>query len=137
MANKAFGMMDIFSEDELAGMQATQESAMMDTCVLMRYSEALDAINHPVPTWTDGESMLCGLDMTGGTEQRGSQRVIVRWDAVIRLPLDTVIDLRDRIRITHRFGQALASGLVYEIAGPAEIGPSGIVLPLKKVAPSV
>lgn len=137
MANKAFGMMDIFSNDELSGMQATQEAAMMDTCVLMRYSEMLDAINHPVPTWTDGPSTICGLDMTGGEEQRGSQRVVARWDATIRLPLDTVIDLRDRIRITHRFGQALASGLVYEIAGPAEIGPSGMVTPLKKVVPSV
>lgn len=137
MANKAFGMMDLFSDDELTNMKATQESAMMDTCVLMRYSETLDAINHPVPTWTDGPSVMCGLDMTGGEEQRGSQRVVVRWDAVIRLPLDTQLDLRDRIRITHRFGQALASGLVYEIGGPEQKGPSGMIVPLKKVTPSV
>lgn len=137
MADKAFGMMDIFSDDELDGMQAAQEAAMMDTCVLMRYSEALDSINHPAPTWTDGPSILCGLDMTGGAEQRGTQRVLVRWDAMIRLPLHTALDLRDRIRVTHRFGQAMASGLVYEIAGPEEKGPSGMVVPLKKVVPSV
>lgn len=129
--------MTIFSGDELTGMQEAQEAHMMDTCVLMRYSEALDSINHPVPTWTDGPSVMCGLDMTGGTEQRGSQRVVVRWDAVIRLPLDTQLDLRDRIRITHRFGQPLASGLVYEIDGPEQKGPSGMIVPLKKVTPSV
>lgn len=137
MANKAFGMMDLFSNDELTGMQATQESAMMDTCVLMRYSETLDSINHPLPTWNDGEATKCGLDMTGGSELRGNQRILVRWEAMLRLPLHTTIDLRDRVRITHRFGQALATELVYEISGPAEVGPSGIVLPLKKVVPSV
>lgn len=124
------------SRTELEDMQATQESAMFDTCVLMQYSETLDSINHPTPTWTDGPVLSCGLDMTGGREQRGSQRTLVTWDAKLRLPISTVVDLRDRVRIIMRFGQPCIP-IVYELDGPPEQGPSGLVVPLKKVEPSV
>jgi hypothetical protein len=102
----------------------------------MQYSETLDAINHPMPTWTDTVTLPCGLDMSGGVESRGSQRVAVRYDAQIRLPLTTTYDLRDRIRVTKRFGKTLATPLVYEIAAPQEQGPSGLVFNLKKLDPS-
>lgn len=122
--------------DELEGLRATQEAAMLDTCVLMSYGETLDSIHHPVPTWTDGPLSICGLDMTGGSEQRGSQRTLVRWDAKLRLPLDTNIQLKDRVRIVLRFGRPCAP-IVYDVAGPTEQGPSGLVVPLKKTEPGV
>ena len=122
--------------EDLEMMREAQEAAMMDTCVLMRYSEVKDAINHPVPTWTDGEISICGLKSTGGNEQRGNGRTVVRWDARLRMPLNTVIDLRDRVRIVLRFGQP-CTPIVYEVSAPPEIGPSGMVVPLMKVQPSV
>jgi hypothetical protein len=121
---------------ELDGMQAAQESAMMDTCVLMRHSETLDELRHPVPKWTDGETSVCGLDQTGGSEQRGSNRVVVKWDARLRLPLNTVIDLRDRVRIILRFGRP-CTPIIYEVSAPPEIGPSGMVVSCMKVQPGV
>jgi len=128
--------MNPISRDELDRMQTTQEAAMLDTCILMRYSETMDSMNHPVPTWTDGPVLPCGLDMTGGREQRGSQRNLVTWDARLRLPINTDLNLKDRVRIILRFGQPCVP-IVYELDGPPEQGPSGLVAPLKKVEPSV
>lgn len=128
--------MDIFSDDELDGMQAAQEAAMMDEVARLVWSSAKDAINADVPTWTAGATLICGLDMTGGSEQRDGGRIMVRWDARLRLPLGTTLDLRDRFMVKKRFGRASLSGLVYEIVSPQEEGPSGIVLNLRKVDPS-
>lgn len=128
--------MNPISRDELEGMQETQEAAMFDTCVPMKYSEVLDSIGHPTPTWTDGDLQPCGLDMTGGREQRGSQRNLVTWDARLRLPIGSDLGLKDRVRIVLRFGRP-CTPIVYEVDGPAEQGPSGLVVPLKKVEPGV
>jgi hypothetical protein len=117
-------------------MKEVQESHMMDEVVRLVWSSEKDALNADVPTWTAGITLPCGIDMTGGSEQRDGGRIMVRWDALIRLPLGTTIDLRDRFRIASRFGQSVLSGTVYEIVSPPEEGPSGIVLTLRKVEPS-
>lgn len=126
----------IFSSDELSRMETAQEAHMMDTVTRLVWSMAADSLNAQVPTWTTGISIPCGLDMTGGNEQRDGGRIMVQWDARIRLALGTTLDLRDRFRVSKRFGQAVLNGTVYEIVSPAEEGPSGIVLNLRKVDPS-
>lgn len=128
--------MKVFSTRELARMQETQEAAMMDSCVLMRYSESFDAMHHPVPTWTDGPVQACGLNMDSGEEIGGDGRVLVSWSASARLPLGTILDPRDRIRITSRFLQPTTQ-LTYEIAGPVLEGPSGLVVRLRTTDPRV
>jgi hypothetical protein len=116
-------------------MRSTQEAAMMDTCMVMPQSEAVDAIGHPVESWADGALTKCGLDPTGGQELRGTDKTVVRWDARIRLPLGTAYEPKDRIKMVRRFGQ-ICDEIIYEIIGPADIGPSGLLLPLRKVSPS-
>lgn len=125
-----------FSEARLRRMQEVQEGHMMDTVVRLVWSSAKDVLNSDAPTWTVGVTLRCGIDMTGGSEQRDGGRIMVRWDAVLRLPLGTTYDLRDRFRIASRFGQPVLNGTVYEIVSPPEEGPSGIVLSLRKVDPS-
>ena len=128
--------MNSFRNEELERMKATQEAGMMDLCIFMRYSETPDSINHPTPTWTDdATTTICGLDPTGGNEQRGNNRTMVRWDAKLRVPLGTTFDLRDRVRIILRFGKP-CTAITYEVSGPADVGPSGMVVPLMKVEPS-
>lgn len=126
----------MFTDKELTGMMMAQETHMMDEAIRMAWSSVKDVLNADVPTWTDGRTLICGVDMTGGSEQRDGGRIVVRWDARIRLPLGTTLDLRDRFRIKSRFGSPVLSGLVYEIVSPPEEGPSGIVLNLRKVEPS-
>jgi len=126
----------LFSSGELAEMRATQEAHMMDEVVRMVWSSTKDVLNADVSTWTDGKIIACGIDMTGGAEERGSEKIAVTWDARLRLPLGTTFDMRDRFRISSRFGQPTNTNTVYEIASPAEEGPSGIVISLRKVEPS-
>jgi hypothetical protein len=117
-------------------MRQVQEDHMMDEVIRMVWSSTKDALNADVPTWTDGKSIICGIDMTGGSEQRDSAKITVTWDVRLRLPLGTAFDLRDRFRISRRFGQPTNTNTVYEIVSPAEEGPSGIVVSLRKVEPS-
>jgi len=123
--------------NQLARMQAAQVAAMFDLCVPMRYSESFDAMHHPVPVWIDAEPVACGLDMVGGSEIDGDGRILVTWDAEIRLPLGTILEPKDRVRIISRFGVADEPRLEYEVAGPARKGPSGLVVRLKRVLPRV
>jgi head-tail adaptor len=126
----------LFSSGELAEMRGAQEAHMMDEVVRMVWSSTKDALNADVSKWTDGKIIACGIDMTGGSEQRDSGKFMVTWDVRLRMPLGTAFDLRDRFRISSRFGQPTNTNIVYEIVSPAEEGPSGIVISLRKVEPS-
>lgn len=129
-------MMRILQPAELARMRMAQESAMMDTCVLMRYGETFDPMHHPVPSWTDGPVLACGLNMSGGEELSSDGRVLVSWTASLRLPAGTLLDVRDRVRMVLRFGQ-VCEQIIYDLAGPAQEGPSGLVARLRATNPRV
>ena len=125
--------MSAFSTDELEAMQATQESAMMDTCIVLEYSAgAADEYGFPDPAWNGGSSYDCGLD---GGERREllDETQVIEYDAVLRLPIDAEISQVDRIRITHRFGVELDTAVDYEIVSEPRRGPSGLLVELRKV----
>ena len=127
--------MRAFSSDELARMQATQESAMQDECQILSYAEAgKDKYGYPNAEWPAGLVSQCGFDPTASKEVMDKTEVAIT-DARLRLPLSLYgsIDNRDRVRITERFGKVLAEQTVYEIIGEPERGPSGLVLNLKLV----
>lgn len=120
-----------FSATELARMQAAQTSAMQDTGVRLAYSATTDAYGNPVASYTPGTPGPCGFDPTNDDEVQESGQVVTA-EAAIRLPIDTVLDPRDRWRITHRFGVAVTA-MDYEIIGLPQRGPSGLVLKVRKV----
>lgn len=126
-------VMDRFSTDELRAMRATQVSSLMDRCVIEHYCETANAYNEMIPTYTDEAERWCGLDMRPGSERHNNKLVSLVYDATLRLAIDAVVDARDRIRITERFGEAVTDELVYEIAGPIQRGASGVRLLLRKV----
>jgi len=104
---------------------------MQDICMVQRYSAFEDAYGNPSPDYTDQPAISCGVDQSSPTELQGSGRV-PEIDLSLRLPVGTVIDPRDRIKVTHRYGLALATAEVYAIVGPVERGPSGLVVRLKR-----
>jgi hypothetical protein len=122
-----------FSTEELADFRATQESHMMDLVVRQAYSATQNSYNEDVVTYTDQTAQDCGLDMRPGNERYTQNYTAIEYDATMRLPITTTIDARDRLKVTKRFGETLATPLVYEIVGPVERGPSGIRLVLKRV----
>ena len=121
-----------FSAGELERMRDTQEAAMQDTCRVLAYSSIDDTYNYPVPSYAAGDAMDCGLEMVDPEEIQGEGQV-PEIDARIRLPLGTTYGPKDRIEVTHRYGEALTKSLVFEIVGLARHGPTGLVLDLRLV----
>ena len=122
-----------FSTDELTNFRSAQAGHMMDTVVRQAYSATSNSYNEDVPTYTDQTAINCGLDMRHGSERHSSNYTALEYDATMRLPITTTIDARDRLKVTKRFGETLATALVFEIVGPVQRGPSGIRLLLKRV----
>lgn len=126
--------MDAFSTAELSSLQATQVESLQDTCVLQSWSSgSADAYGQRVETWTDGAALACGYKPTGGREVWGVEDQPIIIDATVRLPIATVVNRKDRVRVTHRFGVELDSAEVFEIIGEPRRGPSGLQLDLRRV----
>jgi len=123
--------MRALQSNELSGLQTAQESAMMDTCIIQAYSSADDDYGEPLASYTDGSAISCGLNNRGGHEVQDSDMTTLITDATIRLPIDTVVKMQDRVQITHRFGVSAVS--TYEVVGPVRRGPSGLQVDVKAV----
>jgi len=122
-----------FSTADLTNMRAAQEAHMMDTCCIQTVTQTGDSFNQLVETFTDGDDLPCGLDMRPGSERHGIDKTVVNYDATLRLPITATPDVKDRIKVSKRFGEALGAALIYNIVGPIQRGPSGIRLLLKRI----
>jgi hypothetical protein len=122
-----------FSAAELTGMRTAHTSHLMDSYVPQVYSRTFNAFGEPVVTYTNGDYTDCALDMRPGSERHGEDSTKIQYDATLRIAITATPDVKDRVMVTHRFGEVLAANLVYEIAGPIQRGPSGIRLLLKRV----
>ena len=121
-----------FTTGELAALETDQEAHMMDTCTIGAYRAVPDGYGIPTPTYTAGSAIICGLNENVRQEVQ-SRGEVVMVDAVLRLPVGTVVDSRDRITITHRFGGELTVKPVYNIIGNPRRGASGLLLNLALV----
>jgi hypothetical protein len=123
----------MFTTAELAGMRTAQDLHMMDEYVPQTYSSTVNSFGEMIATYYDEEAAICGLDMRPGSERYGRDNTPLEYDATLRLLITSTPDVKDRIKITTRFGEILATALIYEIVGPIQRGPSGIRLLLKRV----
>jgi hypothetical protein len=122
------------TQAELDGMRQTQTDHMNDECKILTYSETRDSFGQLIATYTPAStSTPCGLEMKGGIISDDASKTIVEYDATLRLSYNVSFSLKDRIEITKRFGEALSPTLVYSVLSPVALGPSGIVVRLKKV----
>jgi len=125
-----------FSTAELAGMQATQDSAMQDTCAILAYTAAADAYGNPQARYEVGNALACGLQHVAPKEIQNSGRVAI-ITARLRLPVETALDPRDVIRVTYRYGAAVTTQY-FDVVGIPRRGPSGLYVDLATtVAPPV
>src|SRR5574343_530641 len=123
-----------FSASELADMRTAQDAHMMDTCLIGVRSVSYNSFGEPIETFTNGSALDCGLDMRPGSERHGENMTQVTYDATLRLPIATVINVLDRVTITHRFGEAVTN-IIYRVESPVQRGPSGVRVLLRKVDP--
>lgn len=126
-------VMRAFDYGELDRMRATQDSAMMDTCLLgERVELSRDVYGMPVVGWSWGDPVICGLNPVKHVEIMDGTEVVLT-DAVLRLPIDTVITHVDRVQITRRYGETLITPWVFACIGMPRRGPSGLLLNLRLV----
>jgi len=99
---------------------------MMDTCVIYRVvSKAKNTRGETIKTFDAGMESICGLQMDPLRLEYGGSFMEANIDAVLRLPLETVVDPGDEIEITHRFGERLRQPRRYEVERYTNDGPSG------------
>jgi len=126
-------VMKAFDFGELDGMRDTQESAMMDICLLgQRVVLSTDDYGMPVAGFSWSSPIECGLNPTKHIEVMDGTEVILT-DAVLRLPVGTDVTHVDRVQITHRYGEALVMPWVFACIGMPRLGPSGLLLNLRLV----
>lgn len=123
-------MGSVFADADLVALQDCQDSHMSDTCKVQVWSAEADDYGGADPTYTAGGALSCGVKQKRPREVQAEGEVPV-IDCEIRLPIDTTLDPRDRIELTHRHGEALAASEIYEIVGPVMRGPSGLVVNAK------
>jgi len=96
-----------------------------------------DTLGRTTTTPTD-TTTKCRFDPRGRSSVAGEERTgsytVTEADALVHLPYGTQVALADQIRITHRFGELLAPPLVYEVAGPAELGALDTAVVLNQVS---
>ena len=106
---------------------------MMDTAVRLVYRETgKDEYGMSIHEWAEDAELACGYDAKAIKEVMVGTQVVLT-DARLRLPIGTVVDNRDRFRVTRRFGEILANPPTYEILGEPRQGPSGLLLDLRLV----
>lgn len=132
--------MRVLTPTELERMQGTQEGAMMDTGIILKFTETnrTDEYGMPVSPFVEGPVTVCGFDGNPKPEQNapaggGNQTQVEVSEARLRLPIDIAIENRDRVRITHRFGVLLEKPIMLELTENPRRGPSGLLVDVRRV----
>ena len=125
----------MFTSADLANMRTGQTDHMQATGNMQPVGMTVDSFGQVIEAWASNSAdMICGLEMKPGSEVRGADKVVTTWDAVVRIPITTAVDLRDKFRVTKRFGETLSTPLLFEIVSPIQRGPSGIRLLLRIIS---
>ncbi len=121
------------SSQELADMRVTQDGAMQDTCLIAEPgTSSTNAYKLPTNTWdwAHATQSECGFDASPSAEVLNQ---VPTSEVTLRLPVTRTISNRARVRVTKRFGETQASPVTYEVVGMPRLGPSGLLVWLKKV----
>ena len=125
--------MNSLTSTELSRMRDDAETSMFDRCVIGRWQpDEVDEFNRPKKNWQDEDEFTeCGFKIVRNKEAMDDAEIVM-VDAELRLPFDTIIDRRDRIRLTHRLGEFLLAERqpTYKIVGQPVHGHSGIKVSL-------
>lgn len=125
---------------QLTQMRLTQTDRMQDTAVIENSVRVQDAAGQGIDSWTDGTTIPCGFGFSpfkfrarelGTLNAEESSEILVR--ARVSLDYQDEIDTDSRLRLTHRYGTALTTAQTYEVQGFNELGPSAMVVNLKRV----
>lgn len=128
-----------WSELDKIKMREAAEAHMMETWYRLVYSSSFDEFGDIVETWVKdttpmvgGFSMFGHRDMGFGTEKEMDRMTIVSYDAILRLPYGTVLDLRDRVEIATLRDDPIYNK-VFDIVTIIIVGVSAYIVRLKSL----
>lgn len=125
----------MFTSADLANMRSAHTDRLQDKCYIQALTVTPNSMNEQVKSWADtGSEISCGLEMNPGSEEYGVDKVVLQYDAILRLPITTSIDETQRLRVTKRYAETLSTPLIFDIVSPIQRGPSGIRILLRKVS---
>lgn len=120
----------IFTTDQLTAMRAAQSSHMNDV---------ID-IENRTPYYSNGETLYsgvvqsgvaCGFNFTQGVEIDRGQVIVVDYEAEVRLPLGTVIDINDKVTLTELAGETHDE--VFDVFEYPRFGTTAKLVRLKRI----
>ena len=122
---------------ELSAPRETQVAAMQDRCVILTATITTDRYGKPVKTtYASGPEIPCGFRQGGqagaGTDEVMEGTEVVTADAVLRLPIGTVITSSDRVALTKR-ADAPVPPQAYGVLGQPARGSTALVVELELI----
>jgi hypothetical protein len=130
-------MADIpLSDEDISTFRGDAESMMTDECCIASRIEVKSGSGELIAQEEEhiewGNPIRCSFDVRPGSKAFGTNHTLLIYDAGIRLPSGTVVDIKGWIKRTKRFGIE-CEGPIYGIVSPAQDGPSADRYYLKRV----
>lgn len=121
------------SAAQYARLRANQDAVLKDTGLILTYAQQIGADRRQEPgTFTAQAAIPMGYRPRSPKEVHDDQEVAIILGRV-RLPVGTAVTSKDRIRITHINGQALATAIDFAIYGPPMARPTVVICNLTKI----
>lgn len=113
------------TQSQIAAMQRRAFGRLHDQCVRLIYTPVVDADGRKgTDTYVDGETLLCRLvNSRDGTQRSQERGDMTSTTPHIHVPRTSGFGSRDRVRVTHIYGQELEPPLVFSVAGEPIQGP--------------
>ena len=118
---------------QLAQMRHVHGELMGDTCQIGTFAAGTADTHGYVPgSYTYATAIDCGFSWQGTTEGHTAAMTTAQADAMLRVPHTTSIAVRDRVKLTYRYGTDITD-LVFEVVGIGQRGPSATLCYLRQV----
>jgi len=106
---------------ELETLAAVVTPPWTDRCVIMTYGESFDVDGAPLTVFSEGDEIPCVWEQVRMPDERPGERYTVSLNSwKVTVAADTIVTRRDMVRLTARFGVALAEPHVGAVWGDPE-----------------
>lgn len=124
----------MLSSRDIKTIRATQVQSLPDTCYIQALTTSTNTYGEVTESWADsGSPIACGLEMQSGSEVRKPDKVVVNYDAILRVAITSLPLEAQRIRVTKRHNETITA-VIFNIASPIQRGASGNRILLNKVS---
>ena len=122
------------STSQLAQMRSMHAGLMGDTCQIGTFSAGTaDTFGQVKGSYSYATAIACGFEWKGSSEAHTTILTQLSADAMLRVPHTTSIAVRDRVKLTIRYGTDITD-VVFEVAGIAQRGPTATLVALRQVS---